>query len=153
MWGWLKRDPDFIVGHKENPYLLRWYLIPQNRFFNIYLHKFLRDDDDRALHDHPWPSLSVLLKGRYDEMRFARHFFYPLFSHNNHTLVRVPGKRLKYRSAGYTHRVLLKSPRVWTLFITGPQVREWGFHCPKGWVPWQEFCDETDHGNIGRGCE
>ncbi len=42
------RKPDFIIGGPENPYLLRWYLIPQNRFFNVYLHKILRSDDDRA---------------------------------------------------------------------------------------------------------
>ena len=49
-----KRHPDFIVGGKDNPYLLRWFVIPRNPVFNIYLHRFLRSDDDRALHDHPW---------------------------------------------------------------------------------------------------
>lgn len=47
------RAPDFYIGGNANPYLLRWWVIPRNRFFNVYLHKFLRDDDDRALHDHP----------------------------------------------------------------------------------------------------
>src|SRR4051795_6598747 len=61
------REPDFYIGGKVNPYLLRWWVIPRNRFFNVYLHKFLRDDDDRALHDHPWVSLSVILRGGYIE--------------------------------------------------------------------------------------
>lgn len=43
---------DFTIGGHERPYLLRWFIIPRNRFFNIYLHKFLRSDDDRALLDH-----------------------------------------------------------------------------------------------------
>jgi hypothetical protein len=45
-------------------------------------------------------------------------------------------------------------PRMpaWTLFITGRRVRDWGFHCPKGWVPWQEFTDPTDSGRVGKGC-
>ena len=37
-------------------YLSRWHIIPRNRYFNIYLHKFVGSDDDRALHDHPWRS-------------------------------------------------------------------------------------------------
>ena len=40
--------PHFVIGGADDPYMLRWYLIPRNRRFNIYLHKFLRDDDDRA---------------------------------------------------------------------------------------------------------
>lgn len=55
------RKPDFVIGDLSNPYLLRWWVIPRNRFFNVYLHKFLRDDDDRALHDHPWWSMSIIL--------------------------------------------------------------------------------------------
>jgi hypothetical protein len=62
------REPDLYIGGKDDPYLLRWYLIPRNRFFNVYLHKIVRSDDDRALHDHPWWWLSVMLKGRYAEV-------------------------------------------------------------------------------------
>jgi hypothetical protein len=50
----VKRRPDFIIGGADNPYLLRWWIIPRNRWCNVYLHKILRDDDPRALHDHPW---------------------------------------------------------------------------------------------------
>ncbi len=43
---------------------------------------------------------------------------------------------------------------VWTLFITGPRVRDWGFHCPSGWRRWQDFVAETPDGNtVGPGCE
>src|SRR5690606_8416676 len=65
----LARQPDFIVGadNPEGPYLERWYLLPRNRVLNVYLHRFLRDDDDRALHDHPWAWLSLLLQGSYVE--------------------------------------------------------------------------------------
>lgn len=61
------RPPDFIIGGSNRPYMLRWWLIRRNRFFNIYLHKFLRSDDDRALHDHPWLNMSYLLDGEYIE--------------------------------------------------------------------------------------
>jgi hypothetical protein len=58
-----RRSPDFVIGGDERPYLLRWWVIPRNKVFNVYLHLFLRSDDDRALHDHPWANASMLLRG------------------------------------------------------------------------------------------
>jgi hypothetical protein len=50
----------------------RWWVIPRNKFFNIYLHHFLHSDDDRALHDHPWWNVSILLRsGSYVEHTIA----------------------------------------------------------------------------------
>src|ERR1700684_1178987 len=70
--GWCHLGPHFVIGDPKNPYMLRWYILPRNPLFNVYLHKFLRnDDDDRALHDHPWPSLSLLVKGWVVEEIFA----------------------------------------------------------------------------------
>lgn len=149
---WAKaRKPDFIIGGHDAPYLLRWWLIPRNRFFNVYVHLFLRSDDDRALHDHPWLfNCSILLKGSYLEHTPAGEF------------LRREGS-LKFRWGAAPHRVELFdvaafAPELgirpcWTMFITGPVVREWGFHCPKGWVPWREFTDARDKGSIGRGCD
>ena len=61
----MRRPPDFIIGEPANPYLIRWWVIPRNRWFNIYLHEIRRSDDDRALHDHPWLNCSILLHGGY----------------------------------------------------------------------------------------
>lgn len=55
-----RRAPDVVIGEADSPYLLRWHPIPRNPIFNVYLHQFLRDDDDRALHDHPWVNVSLL---------------------------------------------------------------------------------------------
>lgn len=69
-WGLKKmksRKPDFVIGSEDNPYLLRWWILPRNKFFNIYLHLFMRSDDDRALHDHPWWNASFVLDGGYYE--------------------------------------------------------------------------------------
>jgi hypothetical protein len=44
----------------------------------------------------------------------------------------------------------------WTLFITTPILREWGFHCPqRGWVHWRDFTASADgrRGEIGKGCD
>jgi len=32
------RSPDFVIGPFESPYMLRWYMIPRNRWFGIYWH-------------------------------------------------------------------------------------------------------------------
>lgn len=64
-----------------------------------------------------------------------------------------------FRPATSRHRVeLLKdaagnSVPCWTIVVTGRKVREWGFWCPRGFVPWHQFVDHTDTGNTGRGCE
>ena len=133
------RDPDFIIGEPDRPYLLRWWILPKNKWFNVYIHLILRNDDDRALHDHPWSSLSVILSGSYREItKTSRR-------------VHRPGGFI-LRHAEYAHRLEVVNGPVWTLFITGPNIREWGFHCPKGWVHWQTFCATDDKGRIGAGC-
>ncbi|WP_287865143.1 hypothetical protein [Achromobacter sp.] len=50
-----RRPPDFVIGDAADPYLRRGWIISRNPVFNLYLHQFLRSDDDRALHDHPGP--------------------------------------------------------------------------------------------------
>ena len=38
--------------------------------FTVYLHRFERPDNDRHLHNHPWPwAVSLVLTGGYDEVR------------------------------------------------------------------------------------
>ncbi len=148
-----RRPADFVIGTEGNPYMRRWYVIPRNRWCNIYLHQFLRSDDDRALHDHPWWNCSVLLRGRYVEHVQVRGVTGATIAH-----VRRPGcLYFRRRTAG--HRVeLLSDGRggsspVWTLFLTGPKVREWGFLCPSGWKHWRAYVEPTPDGNqIGEGC-
>ena len=140
----VSRNPDVVIRTlAEEPYLSRWWVIPRNRWFNVYLHLFEHSDDDRALHDHPWVNMSLLLKGCYCEV--------------------VPGTT-KHREQGHyylrwptsAHRVMLYPHTdgglqpVWTLFITGPNVRQWGFLCPKGWKHWRDF---TGQGSSALGGE
>ena len=67
----VSRQPDFVIqpdGHTV--YLNRWWYIKRNKIANNYVHQFLRSDDDRALHDHPWLfNISILLHGSYLEER------------------------------------------------------------------------------------
>lgn len=145
------RPHDFHVGTAADPYLLRWWLIPRNRWFNVYLHCFLRSDDERALHDHMYVNLSVLLDGEYVEHGIRRG--------GVATAVRRRAGEAKLRSPWTAHRIeLLRDAggelmACWTLFVTGPRLRNWGFHCPAGWRSWQEFTDPANPSLPGRGCE
>lgn len=137
--------PDFIIGDRDNPYMHRWYLIPRNRFANIYLHFILRSDDDRALHDHPWPSISVMLDGDLGE-------WYRADGGDAFRSIR-PG-RVVFRPASFAHRLVVPATSyAVTLFITGPKIREWGFWCPQGFRHWREYSQPHDAGKIGRGCD
>lgn len=149
----MKRPADFVIGKPGDDYLRRWFVIPRNRLFNIYLHQFIRSDDDRALHDHPWWNVSLLLDGSYVE--------HTIDAGGVHIRKRYNAGDLKFRRAKSAHRVELdmvsdgtcsNQLATWSLFITGPRVRDWGFHCPSRWVPWQEFTKPENPGEIGRGC-
>jgi hypothetical protein len=148
-----RRPPDFVIGGAERPYLLRWFLIPRNPIFNVYLHCFKRSDDDRAHHSHPWLfNASWLLRGCYVEHTIKA----------GGLLVMTPRSAgaLKFRCGAAPHRLALvpavgeNDQQCWTLFITGPRVRQWGFYCmERGWVHWKRFTAEEDSGAIGKGCD
>jgi hypothetical protein len=153
----LSGQPHQIIGGADNPYMVRWYVIPRNPVVNVYVHKFLRSDDDRALHDHPWWFVSLMLRGRYDEVTESG-------------VKRRRAGSIAYRPAEWRHRVRLlrvRGPRLhpdmtpstweepcWTLIVTGPRRRTWGFWCKntlltisgrhvpsERFIPWTEFGD------------
>jgi hypothetical protein len=142
------RHPDFVIGGSM-PYLVRWWLIPRNPILNIYIHEFLRSDDDRALHGHPWlMNASWLLEGSYREWSFVNQ----KAGHDTKFTDRKAGD-IKVRFGAAPHRIELTDGPCWTLFITGPRAFKWGFYCPQGWVRWQDFTDARDAGAVGRGCD
>ena len=141
------RQPDFVVGEPDDPYMLRWWWIPRNKWFNVYVHMFLKDDDDRAMHDHPWASLSLLCEG------VLKEYYKDQTTGFNYWKYISPGE-WSYRSSKLAHRLEVpKQPfDPITIFITGPRIREWGFHCPMGWKHWKDFVGMTNQGSIGAGC-
>jgi hypothetical protein len=142
-----RRAPDFVIGGTERPYMLRWFIIPRNKLFNVYLHQFLRSDDDRALHDHPWANCSILLRGQYLEHTIAAGGIH------NRALLTAGSVRLRW-TGRIAHRVELTGGPCWSLFLTGPRYRSWGFHCAEqGWIHWERFTAANDKGAIGKGCD
>lgn len=147
-------------------YMQRWWRIPRNWATNVYFHIVRRSDDDRALHDHPWLSLSLVLDGGYHEHEIkeggihTRTWYGPgamRFRWHGRKAHRLELKRvgmsdlvreIGHWPIGKTEELtlgpdgLVELPAT-TIFITGPVLRRWGFHHPTGWVDayeWDAFC-------------
>ncbi len=138
------RPADFVIQNnpkEKDGYLYRWILFKNKYIGCIFLHYVNGDDEDRALHDHPWVNMSIILKGNYLE-------YYP-----NDCAFRREGSVI-FRRPKTLHRLALANQNkpVWSLFITGPKVRTWGFQCPQGWIPWYDFVDPNNKGGHGPGC-
>lgn len=173
------RKPHFVIGGRDHPYLLRWWLTPWSRCYRdlppgqkktlwqefvtrlpgLYVHCFLRSDEDRALHCHPWAwNASWLLQGEYIE--------HTIRAGGIHVRTHRKAGDFAWRWGPAPHRVELLTEReegagwamdvpiaCWTLFFTGWRYRDWGFHCEKGFVPWQRFTAADDPGAVGKGCD
>jgi len=134
---WLdKRGRKLIIMDRicNEPYLERYYLFLKDRKrfpFNVFLHKFLKGDPD-DVHDHPWPYATLILSGGYYE-------WVPVFNTlgekiNEIKYWRAPGHFRVCNPNSY-HRIELKEGvTAWTLFMPGPQTREWGFLVNNKWI-------------------
>ena len=132
---WIIRNKKPLLIDED--YMERWFIIPRNRFFNIYFHRFFGSDAPTP-HDHPWMSLGVILEGTYVEHTPKGDF------------VRKEGQWvLRYPSS--LHWVEIDKP-VYTLFITGPKVRRWGFQCKDKWVDYIEYIDRRGSNRLASGC-
>lgn len=110
------------LGNPEEPYAFRWVL--NLGLFAIRVHKWICSDDDRALHDHPYWLLIIVLKGSYDDVT----------EEGREKLVRWS---IRFRRAKHKHTVQLNESPTWTFLITGPPLRKWGFWVDGG-KRWQK---------------
>jgi hypothetical protein len=126
-------DRKDIGDGRGNTFFVR-YTVAKTRWFSVYLHQFFRSDAERCLHDHPWPFVSIILRGGYWEEMFRPNS--PVeFATNRHW--RRPGSVLR-RTAETSHRIVLEpGTKPWSLVIVGRKVRDWGFWTPTGWWKWR----------------
>ncbi|TXG82042.1 MAG: hypothetical protein E6R12_12570 [Sphingomonadales bacterium] len=128
--------PNEVIGRNGQPYLQRWYVARQRNaaIDNVYIHRFTSSDPGEDMHDHPWSSHGVVLRGWYGEHWIddagERHFD-----------VRWPGEVIA-RRADTRHAISSCQPGTVTLFMTGPKIRDWGFVTPDGWVHHQQYHQE-----------
>lgn len=135
------------IGNPECPLMVRWTL--ETPIGSVRLHKFMKGDEVRALHDHPWWFLTFPLSGRgYMDMTYCWECggnglagatggptgYAPCSAPgcvDGRVERHVPAWRLTRRKAGHTHAVQLIDERpVWTFIVTGRKLRHWGFWMP-----------------------
>ncbi len=151
------RCADVVIPSEEYPYMYRWQAMREYfahpddlqdidafaelialpfRPANVYIHQFARSDDDRALHDHPWPWASIVLQGSYDE-------HVPINADDaagaTRRQRRARGSYVIRQDGASPHRVELRKNQPLTLFITGAKYRDWGFYCNNGWRHHKNF--------------
>lgn len=145
-----RRPPNMTIFRRNNEvYIRRWYVLPRNRYFNVYLHQTLLDDDEPP-HDHPWPNVSIVLRGGfwetvYNPLQEGGHWYLPGVAY-----WRGPGSILP-RRATKIHRLEVEDTQEkesWSLFLTGPSVRDWGFWGKRGFVSHKLILD-IKHGPGG----
>jgi hypothetical protein len=121
-----------IMDREDNePYLERYYIFLKDRRwfpFNVFIHRFLKSDPD-DLHDHPWPYMTIILRGGYWE--YTRNCSVPQWK---------SAGQIRFGHSTDYHRIQLE-PGVdcWTLFCPGPKVRDWGFLRGKQWIQHEQY--------------
>ncbi|RQS39845.1 hypothetical protein DIE01_16150 [Burkholderia sp. Bp8990] len=107
------------------------------------VHRILRSDNDRHLHDHPWPTISIILRGGYWEILPAMQCQDPsLDPYLWRRVWRGPGS-IVFRRAHHRHRIELPDGRdSWSLFIMGRYTKQWGFYTREGFVYWRTYLGE-----------
>ena len=133
-----------IIMDRENnePYLERYYIFLRDRTwfpFNVFIHKFIKSDPD-DVHDHPWPYATLILKGGYNE-------WVPVFDNTGKKIDEVcywrgPG-HFRISGSNSYHRIeLVEGVTPWTMFMPGPQRREWGFLVNNRWIHNEKYLTE-----------
>lgn len=137
----------------EDVYLIRYYIV-KSRYFNFFVHQFLRSDRD-DLHDHPWNFCTYLVKGSYTENKWIDMSGIGTVNGKNGFILptrrTVKENRFVFRKATDQHQVVVdrdlkeseKDQAATTLFFSGPTKREWGFIKQIGddrvWFKWTTY--------------
>lgn len=132
----------FTVKAQGSEEIYLWRLrIFETPWFGILLHKIMRPDPDRHMHDHPWPFFSFILRGAYAEQLVAEPAW-------NKTPCKFDyGRRWwnsKKADAGHKITILEFGKPVWTLVFRGKRCRTWGFHTEDGWIPWHIYLNAQE---------
>jgi len=126
--------------HEAGPLLIRWHLLRLWSGRALMLHCFLRSDNARHYHDHPW-SFKTLLLSPYVEHTPKLPPKHAPFDAATAVDIAAYHQRFSFlhRPAQWLHWVQTIQPLTWTLVYHGPGGRQWGFITEKGWVPWDRY--------------
>lgn len=117
------------IGDLDNPgaiYLSRLMLF-KTKLLGIYVHIIRVADYARCEHNHPWPFLTIILRGGYVEEIDGKEY------------TRRPGY-IGWRPRGFQHRITqLRKDSALTLVIRGPDRVDWHFKTIHGWMHWSDY--------------
>lgn len=117
------------IKSKKGELHFQRYLLLKTPWFEVYIHKIYKKDEDDHLHDHPWNIFTMILWGSYMEEVLSKNkqtTFYRLRTFGN----------CGYRSIKRFHKIqeVVKGP-VTTLAIVGRRKHDpWGYWTENGWV-------------------
>lgn len=100
---------------------------------SVRIHRIMREDRDRHLHDHPWNARTFILRGWYDEVRQGELIW------EARTIHRAAGETARLRFGEYHRISQVPAGGVWTLFVTGKKRGTWGFDVNGNKVPWRDY--------------
>lgn len=111
------------------------------RLFGVYVHDIDQPDPGLDLHDHPWPFVSLVIRGAYTELvaeaRCASELagrvdLVPsLLNGRARTWRRWSIHRIRMTEA---HRIVAAESGTRTVVLRGRKTRRWGFYLPAGWL-------------------
>ena len=118
------REP---LGRPECPHAYRWTL--NLWLFAIRVHQWIRSDDKRYMHDHPWHFVTLVVRGGYTDVSYringGTEFDKLPETEIVRDVLRVGSIRL--RPASHRHYVEVGPEGAWTVLLTSPVVRHWGY--------------------------
>lgn len=135
-----KHLPSSTIAKDNVKYLTRYYLLLKDfKYFNVYLHHFHSSDLDLGkdnyglLHNHPfaWSFGFPLINGYLEERR----------SQNKVVSKFVSPFTFNFMTHDDFHRVDLIQNEAWTIFITGPRIKDWCFwdRQTKEYINWKSI--------------
>ena len=131
-----RQDRDGITrAHGTGPVTWRRPIAKILQRFDIAVrvHEILRSDLGRDPHDHPWSYITVILRGGYEEHRYAADgSWLGAYWCGPGTVLFRPAKSL--------HKLVVPTGQVCTtLFVTRRYEQKWGFLTPDGKVPHDQY--------------
>lgn len=130
------------LGDADCPYLKRWVF--NFGKFAIRLHHWIGSDDPRYHHDHPWGFYTLILKGGYTDVSQVRPDL-GLGKTLPDTRQHLSAGTITYREPHHTHTVQTDPGGAWTLLLTGPFKRKWGFWVDGKFVGVREYFRKYGH--------
>lgn len=130
-----------VIRRDGSDYLWRWHVAGNRSGRGIYLHHFIKGDNDPDPHSHPWGFTTLVLAGGYVDECWKKDADGRVVHDRYQTC--KPG-RLYCRRASHIHRVLLPEGKTgWTLVFRGKRFCDWGFYVGDRFVHWKEYLKVT----------